>query len=1024
MSIFQKSVIQKYLKGLNPLWLNTAYDKFNEIFNPEKIEIIKNLKEEEYQDGFLRDLFVEVLGYTLKPDKNFDIVREFKNQTNSKKADGAILKDKKAVAVIELKSTKTKDLTSITSQAFDYKNNQPGCKYVITSNFQKLRFYVDYANEYEEFDLFNLKKSDFELLYLILRKKSIFENTPQKLKDETRFHEEKISKQLYEDYSNLKNKIFENLVKNNIDVDKLILFKKSQKLLDRLLFIFFAEDCGLLPPNSISRIIDRYELLKNEDAYKPLYVIYKQYFGYMNIGRKGKTPSDDIPAYNGGLFATDELLDNFKIDDKILKADCLKMSAYDFSTEVDVNILGQIFEHSLNEIEKMETELSATAKTRKHALLSVSKRKKDGVFYTPKYITQYIIENTIGILCSEKRKEMNIYEIEFDDSYRTKKGLNKKGKELYNKLNDYKKWLKSLKILDPACGSGAFLNQALQFLITEHKLIDDFIADLTKQKIRLFDTDKSILENNLFGVDINEESVEIAKLSLWLRTAQKGRTLSTLNNNIKCGNSLINDPEIVGNNAFDWNIEFKEIMDNGGFDVIVGNPPYGVKLSNKTKKYLTNFDKLVPDYEIYIYFISLATDYLLKKNGILSYIFPNTFLSILYGKDYRKKIIDKFTLLEVVDLSNDNTFIDASVRTCIFTLQNTSFDNYDISFKKIEGENNKSIVELNKQNNYFLKKHINNWLSISTYTNEIFQIIDKITNSKTINDYFEVSQGYIPYRRSDLLKKYGQYGNEIVDKRLWHSEQKLDENYKQEILGKNLFRYYNSETKSFIKYGKHIASYVQPKFFENNRILIREITGKTLNSNYIDKEFYNNPSLINIIDKNSILNLKYLLTVLNSNLIGWYHNNTSPKAKKGLFPKILINDVRNIPIKEINKNQQQPFITKANEMLLLNKELQTEKNNFLKTLQEEKQLEKLSKKLQNFQELEYDAFKKELHKKKIKINLGDENNEWREYFNTTKKKINELQTQINQTDKEIDKMVYELYELTDEEIEIVEKSVK
>ena len=109
---------------------------------------------------------------------------------------------------------------------------------------------------------------------------------------------------------------------------------------------------------------------------------------------------------------------------------------------------------------------------------------------------------------------MQIYEIEFDITYQRKTTkrhvlLSEKGKQLFEKLNDYKKWLKSLKILDPACGSGAFLNQALQFLITEHKLIDDFIADLTGDRIGLFDTDKKIRENNLYGVDINEESVEI-----------------------------------------------------------------------------------------------------------------------------------------------------------------------------------------------------------------------------------------------------------------------------------------------------------------------------------------------------------------------------------------------------------------------------------------------------------------------------------------------------------------------------------
>jgi len=237
----------------------------------------------------------------------------------------------------------------------------------------------------------------------------------------------------------------------------------------------------------------------------------------------------------------------------------LKLSEYDFNTEVDVNILGHIFEHSLSEIEEITTELSAGPG--EHVPLAVSKRKKDGVYYTPKYITQYIVENTIGTLCNEKRKELEIEEIEFDGSYKKKDGkLLAKGKKLYQKLDGYKSWLLSLKIVDPACGSGAFLNQALNFLIREHKNIDDIIAELTNTALRLFDTEKSILENNLYGVDINEESVEIAKLSLWLRTAQKGRKLSVLSNNIKCGNSLIDDPAVAGDKAFNWNVEFPQIF--------------------------------------------------------------------------------------------------------------------------------------------------------------------------------------------------------------------------------------------------------------------------------------------------------------------------------------------------------------------------------------------------------------------------------------------------------------------------------
>ena len=1102
MPIFQKSVIKKYLSNLEKGQVENAYQIFRKNYSPTKIEEIKNLKEEEYQDGFLRDLFVDVLGYTLKPDDNYDLVREFKNQDDGRKADGAILArghdplTHKAIAVIELKSTKTKDLKSITEQAFNYKINQADCKYVITSNFQKLRFYIDYTNEFEEFNLFYLDKENFELLYLILSKGSVFSDLPLKLKEETKFHEQEISGKLYKDYSDFKKKLFDNLIINNLSketfplaLDKLTLFKKSQKLLDRFLFVLFAEDSGLLPPNSISRIIKRYEILKEEDAYKPLYDIFKQYFGYMNTGRKGKTPADNIPEYNGGLFYADELLNNLKIDDEILIEDLLRLSEYDFNTEVDVNILGHIFEHSLSEIEEITAEIEGTTadKTR-------SKRKKDGVFYTPKYITQYIVENTLGSLCNEKRKELEIIEIEFDGTYRTKEGkLSAKGKKLFQKLQEYKDWMLSLKIVDPACGSGAFLNQALNFLIEEHKNIDDIIAELTNTALRLFDTEKTILENNLYGVDINEESVEIAKLSLWLRTAQKGRKLSILSNNIKCGNSLIDDPEIAGDKAFDWKKEFPQVFkvkhtesikkeieekidylnlieknaklsqekaeksiklsqeainyskkvseyaqkqkslagelevlygtNKGGFDVVIGNPPYGVFFNKEQKKYLSQFDPLVPDYEIYIYFISLATDKLLKEGGLLSYIFPNTFLSILYGKNYRQKIIDNFKLQEIVDLSNDNTFVDASVRTCILTLQNKQTAHYDVVFKKIESDNIKQIIELNKQNNHFLKQNIDNWFSVSSYSKIENQIVKKIKQHKVINDYFKVSQGLIPY------DKYRGHTEHQIKNRVYHSDKQIDKTYKKELKGGDIQRYgliWNGNL--WISYGEWIAAPRKPYFFNSPRILIREITSDLLYCCYTEEEYYNTPSLINIVDKNSVLSLKFTLSVLNSKLIGWYHNTTSPKAKKGLFPKILVNDVRNLPIKQISNELQIPFIEKADLMLLLNQQLQEKKTKFLNRVKDNLcamghvPLTKISKKLEAFYDYDFKTFIAELKKQKVKLSLTQQD-EWEEYFNAYKTEINQLQDEINAMDKEIDKMVYKLYELTEDEIEIIEKNI-
>ena len=575
MSLFQKSVEKKYLNEFDPALIDKKFNDFQNYFgNTEIQDNIRNSKEEEFQEGFIRELFVNILNYTLKPKPEFNIVLEKKNVDDSRKADAAIINNFSTdgltrqlqaiavIAVIELKSTATTDLDTVETQAFGYKNHHPNCVYVITSNFEKLRFYIHNAVDYLEFDLFNLSKEQFSLLWLCLSKDNILKDLPLRIKESSVLQEENVTKKLYADYSKFREAIFENIVKNNSGninngvspvVDPLTLFKKTQKLLDRFLFIFFAEDRLLLPPNSISEIIKQWTTLKEDlDAYVPLYERFKKYFSYMNTGFKGK--KYDIFPYNGGLFFPDEILDNITIDDNILHEHTLKLSAYDFETDVDVNILGHIFEHSLAEIENVQAKLRG-----EHIDKQKTKRKKDGIFYTPKYITKYIVENTVGKLCEEKRNELEI----IDEEYAKGRKNRKKDtiKSLDKKLNAYRNWLLSLTILDPACGSGAFLNQALEFLINEHKKIDELRAQLFGGGIVFSDITNEILEKNIYGVDLNEESIDIAKLSLWLRTAQKGRKLNKLSNNIKCGNSLIDDPEVAGEKAFNWQKEFPHIFE-------------------------------------------------------------------------------------------------------------------------------------------------------------------------------------------------------------------------------------------------------------------------------------------------------------------------------------------------------------------------------------------------------------------------------------------------------------------------------
>ena len=159
--MFQKTIISKYLKTQNKENLIIQWDLFCAHFhNPEIQENIRNSKEEQYQEGFLRDLFVRIFGYTLNPTIGFNLTTEYKNIKDSKKADGAIIIDDNVVGVIELKGTNTTDLGKVEEQAFNYKNNQTGCKYVITSNFEKLRLYTDDSVRFVEFNLFTLKQDD------------------------------------------------------------------------------------------------------------------------------------------------------------------------------------------------------------------------------------------------------------------------------------------------------------------------------------------------------------------------------------------------------------------------------------------------------------------------------------------------------------------------------------------------------------------------------------------------------------------------------------------------------------------------------------------------------------------------------------------------------------------------------------------------------------------------------------------------------------------------------------------------
>lgn len=1049
MPLFQQTVISKYLKTQDKNLLQEKWIQFQNHFHNATIQDnIRNSKEEQYQGEFLLDLFVAIFGYTKNPQPNFNLTTEYKNVKDSKKADGAIVINEKVIAVIELKGTETTDLVKIENQAFGYKNNQPDCNYIITSNFEKIRFYIDNAIEYIEFNLFKLKKTEFDVLYLILGCNNLANHLAKRIKEESLSQEDQITKSLYKDYSLFKRELFHNLVANNTQFEPIDLFKKSQKLLDRFLFLFFAEDRHLLPPNSVRLVLSDWRDLQDRDVDIPLYDRFKKYFEYLNTGYKGKRY--DVYAYNGGLFKPDEILDHITIDNDLLYKHALKLSDYDFASEVDVNILGHIFENSLNELDEMKAQLEGQEIDK-----SKTKRKKDGVFYTPKYITKYIVENTVGKLCNEKKNGLQL----LDEDYTTDKKRQKKTvQQLNERLQTYRNWLLQITICDPACGSGAFLNQALDFLINEHAYIDELQAKLFGDAMILSDVEKSILENNLFGVDLNEESVEIAKLSLWLRTAQPNRKLNDLSGNIKCGNSLIDDPEVAGDKAFNWQEAFPQVFAKGGFDVIIGNPPY-VKLE-KIKSLSEGISKLgYSTFEkrgdLYILFVEKGFQ-ILKSSGKISYIMPNKWLQAGYGKPLREFILTQ-NLQSLIDFGDLQIFEGATTYPCIFIAEkNNPKEEIIISVLSSKNENDfynnvllnqqvfeqskfngdtwvisssddKNLLERLNSDNKPLKEFIDgqSYRGILTGLSDAFLIDEETKNTITNKDLNanelihpflqgrDVKSYIIPNATNYLLlfekgftkKAIGNCTEE--DAWLWLNKKYpsicewllpfMERGKKRTDKGD-----YWWEVRACDYYNKFIETKIMYQAFQVKSSFIYDETG-----------LFCNNSMWFIPTNN-----KNLLAILNSKMGWWLISKYCTQIQNGY--QLIWNYFGLIPIPEKAKLDQ--FLNeKADQMLSLNKDLQESSSKFQRTLQRKFELDNLPKKLENWYELTFAEFVKELAKKKVKLSLSEES-EWEDYFLQEQQKAVAIKNEIDATDKEIDRMVYELYGLTEEEIEIVEGS--
>jgi Eco57I restriction-modification methylase len=567
---------------------------------------LEKKKETTLQGEFMSDVFGRALGYTRFSAnlKQWNLEEQF--SVNGQTADSAIGlfehgKKNPPAALIELKGpTVNLDRDRFNGrtpvqQCWDYLNSSPQCPWGIVSNYVSFRLYHrDHTpRAYEIFTLQDLRRDRiFEQFYYLFERGGLLPVTlgqiPRaiRLLEETTNRQRVVGDELYKNYHRNRILLIEHLQKRPHDKSLDTAITVTQKLLDRIIFIAFCEDRGLLPQDSIAQ------------AYANLPPFYRvtnpRWQNFLNLFRsidKGNLPSDIAP-YNGGLFRDDPAVDNLELGDNW--TDFFKeIGSYNFYDEVNVDILGHLFERSVNDLERIrlgglfepEKEIDDTPKMKKSA-----ERKRFGIFYTPPDFTAFIVKNTVA----------NVAEQRFTDVARKRKmpldelgaaSADPKRAELWRLCLDQ---LRQIKIIDPACGSGAFLIQAYDLLENIYQEVIDHIvyhdgdhAELLYDRIPDF-----ILHDNLFGVDLSPEAVEITQLALWLRSATKGKSLADLSHNILCGNSLVNDPDIHPR-ALNFQQSFPDIFSrpNSGFDCVIGNPPWE-RLKLQEREF---FDTVAPE---------------------------------------------------------------------------------------------------------------------------------------------------------------------------------------------------------------------------------------------------------------------------------------------------------------------------------------------------------------------------------------------------------------------------------------------
>jgi hypothetical protein len=530
-------------------------------------------------------------------------------------------------------------------QGFRYATKgRPGVEWVIVTNFREIRLYKNgYTSAYHSWQLAELSdESKLQEFFCILGPGGLLGQLREPLAirifRESVFAGKNLKEGFYGLYKTVQQTLVDHLQSQSASagMSTADLFGKAHKLLNRVLFVAFCEDhpAALVPRQTLRQVIHRARADAAEGAY---WRHYLQLFELLNIG--GGIDAVAINAFNGGLFAPDPYFDAVELPNELFErrfqagrgrrasqqiTGIFGFDTYDFAEDLNAQALGAIFEQSLKDIAKRGSRVRGVGQA------EITGREAGGVYYTPREITSYLVGRAFEAAFSNLRTAADARVVAEDAHRRRPLSASQRVAAHYVALAEL---LREVRVIDPACGSGAFLVEAFDQLHDEYDKINRAISGAlgTPGQTSILDLDRRILRENLFGLDLLPESVEISRLSIWLKTARPGERLETLDATIRAADSLREG-------------------ENGLFDVVVGNPPWGADIDGWTQQELVQrFPASGEEKDSYAIFVIRAWE-LLKPGGILAFVLPNSWLTVLGYEDFRRWLLRHFEIIEVTNI--------------------------------------------------------------------------------------------------------------------------------------------------------------------------------------------------------------------------------------------------------------------------------------------------------------------------------------------------------------------------------------